>query len=312
LRSVNTETARRPRDTSDPGRNGRGGARSGGTRDDPPPGVIRRMARAVESLFTFRHPVFFFSFLLSLFVFVFGLLASGVIGRAVRHTERVVDAFAVRAGFAVASVNVAGAVRLPRNAILTEAGIGPGQSVFSVRPHEARARLMQDAWIKDAAVRRRFPGEIEVKVTERVPFALWQETDGARVFVVERTGARITDRGAEAFKSLPLLVGEGAPAAAGNFVDAVRRHSKIASVVRVYQYRGQRRWDLILANGVTVKLPESEWRRQLDDLERLIAREGVLDYDTGEIDLRSNSYYYFGQVPATKTEIRKPEEGRPI
>lgn len=275
-------------------------------------GFVRRTIGAFTALFTFRHPVFFLSFILTCFVFVFALLVSGVIGRTVRHTEQAIDAFAVRAGFGIVAVNVSGNVRTPRAAILAQAGLGPYLSAFSVSPLETRFRLMQLAWVKDADVRRRFPGEIDVTVTERQPFALWQPHAGDPAILIERGGERIAERDVTRFKALPLVVGVGAPEMAGDFVEAVRRHPTVAAKVKAYTFRSERRWDLVLVNGVVVKLPEYGWKKQLDDLDRLIARRGVLDYDTGEIDLRSSSYFIFGQVPSVKPDEKKPEEGRAI
>ncbi len=54
-----------------------------------------------------------------------------------------------------------------------------------------------------------------------------------------------------------------------------------------------RRWNLILDDGVVVKLPETGWRKQLDVLERLIVDKGVLERDISEIDLRSKDNYFF-------------------
>jgi cell division protein FtsQ len=56
---------------------------------------------------------------------------------------------------------------------------------------------------------------------------------------------------------------------------------------------GERRWDLILSGGVTVRLPEEGWERQLAELERLIVEKGVLERDIEMIDLRYPDNYVF-------------------
>ena len=54
-----------------------------------------------------------------------------------------------------------------------------------------------------------------------------------------------------------------------------------------------RRWNLILDGGVVVELPEENWERQLDVLERLIVDKGVLERDISQIDLRLPDRYIF-------------------
>jgi cell division protein FtsQ len=54
-----------------------------------------------------------------------------------------------------------------------------------------------------------------------------------------------------------------------------------------------RRWNLILDDGVVVKLPEDNWAREIGALERLIVDKGVLERDIAEIDLRSHDNYIF-------------------
>ena len=54
-----------------------------------------------------------------------------------------------------------------------------------------------------------------------------------------------------------------------------------------------RRWNLLLDDGVIVKLPEQGWEKQLGTLEHLIVDKGVLERDISEIDLRSPDNYFF-------------------
>jgi cell division protein FtsQ len=97
----------------------------------------------------------------------------------------------------------------------------------------------------------------------------------------------------EKFRRLPKLLGAGAPAAAADLVDAVQAHRAVAARTVAYSYQSGRRWNLILDDGVLVKLPETGWRKQLDALERLIIYDGILERDVSEIDLRSPTHYFF-------------------
>jgi cell division protein FtsQ len=244
-----------------------------------------------------RRPMFALSALVFLFVLVAALLASGVIGRGMRAVGRGVNAVTADAGFGISEIHITGNRRTPYNQVLAVLGMQPGESIFSADLVGARQRLAALDWIASAEVHRRYPDAIFVTLVEKRPFALWQTPADAQgnapIAVVERSGAVITTREAEKFRHLPKLVGAGAPAAAADLVDAVQSRRAIAARIAAYARQSDRRWNLILDDGVVVKLPESGWSKQLDALEHLIIDQGILERDVAEIDLRAPTHYFF-------------------
>jgi cell division protein FtsQ len=89
-----------------------------------------------------------------------------------------------------------------------------------------------------------------------------------------------------------LFIG-GAPQGGADLVQAIAQHRAVVARVRAMQRISGRRWNLILDDGVVVKLPEEGWRQQLDSLEHLIVDKSVLERDIVEIDLRSPDNYFF-------------------
>ena len=191
-------------------------------------------------------------------------------------------------------------------------GVKPGDSIFTVDLPGARAHIMALDWIASADVVRRYPDAITVTVVEKRPFALWQPpslgTGSAGVAVVERSGGVITTQGVDQFSRLPKLVGAGAPAVAADLVDAVGAHRATAARIAAYERVSDRRWNLILSDGVVVKLPETGWPKQLDDLENLIVDKGILEKDVTEIDLRSASQYFFVLKSGEKKDVDRGKD----
>ena len=118
----------------------------------------------------------------------------------------------------------------------------------------------------------------------------------------------ITTRDVEKFRHLPKLVGAGAAANAAELVDAVQAHRAIAARIAAYSYQSQRRWNLLLDDGVTVQLPEAGWQKELDALEHLIIDTGVLERDISEIDLRSPTHYFFILKSGEKKDVERGKE----
>ncbi|HLJ52982.1 MAG TPA: FtsQ-type POTRA domain-containing protein [Rhizomicrobium sp.] len=218
------------------------------------------------------------------------LFVSGSVGRTFARMRTTYVALVDDAGFGISQVHLAGNRRVPPEAILAALGFELGQSIFTVDIQAARQRLEKLDWVASADVQRRYPDDISVRIVEKLPFALWQSPGG--VYVVERNGKVITANGIGESQHLPLLLGDGGSSAA-DIVDAVAQHRSLEARVRAYQRVSERRWNLILDDGVLVKLPELGWQKELDALEQLIVDKGILERDVSEIDLRSPTQYFF-------------------
>lgn len=315
MRSVNVE--RKPRDNPRV-RATRKPARP--VRDTPPKNSGRRGGER-EGIFAdlmghvwrwFRRPVLLLSLGVVLFALIAALFASGVIGRTIHGVNDTIDAVIADAGFGISEIHLAGNSRVPPETILAALGMKPGESIFGAKLGQARNRIMALDWVASADVVRRYPDSIFVTIVEKRPFALWQspELGNGRggVAVVERAGGLITTQGVEKFARLPKLVGPGAPEAAADLIDAVMTHRAAAARIAAYEYVSKRRWNLILNDGVVVKLPETGWQKELDALEHLIVDAGVLERDITEIDLRSPTQFFFVLRSGEKKDVQRGKE----
>lgn len=285
-------------------------AKSGGRRDSGNEGILAALLGRAGRMF--RKPILLMSLGLVLFALIAALFASGIIGRTIHGVNDTLDAIVADAGFGISEIHLAGNSRVPPETILAALGMKPGESIFAAKLGQARNRIMALDWVASADVVRRYPDSIFVTVVEKRPFALWQSpvqgNGGGRVAIVERAGGVITTQGVEKFARLPKLVGAGAPAAAADVVDAVMAHRAVIARVAAYEYVSRRRWNLILNDGVVVKLPETDWRKELDALERLIVDAGILERDVTEIDLRSPTQFFFVLRSGEKKDVQRGKE----
>ena len=317
MRSVNVE--RKPRKAAR-SQSVRPSARSKRELPDVQPGTARQgkepgaFANAAASLAPFfKRPMFALCGAVLVLVLIGALLASGIIGRGFHAIGRGIDAVTADAGFGISEIHISGNRRTPYNQILEVLGMQPGQSIFAADLWSAQRRLASLDWIASAEIHRRYPDAIFVTLVEKRPFALWQppanaQGDDAPIVVVERNGHVITSRDVEKFRHLPKLVGAGAPLAAADLVDAVQAHRAIAARIAAYSRVSERRWNLIMDDGVTVELPESGWQKELDALEHLIIDNGILERDVTEIDLRSPAHYFFLLKSGEKKDVERGKE----
>ena len=188
------------------------------------------------------------------------------------------------AGLRVQQVEIKGRVNAPEPLINAAVGVLTGQPILGFSVSEARARLESLAWIENATVSRRLPGTIVVDLTERRPFAVWQNQ--GRFTLIDRDGRAVPDQDTGAFSGLPLVVGQGAPAGAAALIDNVQKYPAIRSHLVAAVRVGERRWNLHMNNGGDVMLPEGHEDVALGRLAALQQDHALLDRPLTVIDLR--------------------------
>jgi len=255
------------------------------------PSFIGRAWDGVAGIGLHRRPIWLLTGILLVGSFVAAIVAGGYVPRAFKSMGEGADSLVADAGFGISSVHLAGNVRTQPSQILAALGFEPGQSIFGADIQGARQRLLALDWVADAQVRRQYPDSITVSLVEKLPFALWQTSDG--LFVVERSGRVITPAADADFPHLPFFMGDGAPQSGAELVDAIAQHRAVVARVKAMARVSNRRWNLLLDDGVVVELPETGWAKQLDELEHLIVDKAVLERDIKEIDLRSPDNLFF-------------------
>jgi cell division protein FtsQ len=225
------------------------------------------------------------------------LLTIGIIGGAVvlgttrgghmpavnEWMKDVGDRVAYYAGFEIADAEVRGHNRLRREQILAAAGITPHTSLVLLNADVARDKLKSNPWIADAVVRKYYPNRIEIEVTEREAFALWQRN--GKLAIVSRDGT-VLEEVTERPEKLPLVVGTGAAKTAHDFLSVLDRFPAIKAEVYGAVYVAERRWNLRMTNGMDVRLPEQNLIVALEALVKLSQDQKIFSRDIEMIDLR--------------------------
>ena len=188
------------------------------------------------------------------------------------------------AGFGIQEVTIRGLERLSEDVIREALGLTENNTSLLFDTQRAKSRLEALAWVKSARVMRLLPNALEVTVEERKPFVLWQRA--GEIFVADRDGRVLTVFDGLTFADLPLVVGEGAPKAAGDLFVALERHSAVRSELKAAIRVAARRWDLVLNSGVKILLPEEGLPTALNALADLDGSSSLLGRGVAQIDLR--------------------------
>jgi cell division protein FtsQ len=235
---------------------------------------------------------------------------TGVIAQATNAVEQRFFALTGRLGLAVADIEVEGRHRASREAVLGALGVASGTPILAVDVAEAKRRLETIAWVRSAAIERRLPDTLFVRIVERQPLALWQRQ--GKLAVVDREGVVISGERPQSFADLIILVGEDAPANGAALIDMLQGEKSLSGHVAAAVRVGGRRWNLRFDSGVDVALPEDDaagaWRR----LASLEESDGILERDVEMIDLRLPDRLVLRTPEPQKPTARKPRQpGKP-
>jgi len=214
----------------------------------------------------------------------YGAVAGGHVNTIADWFKDVGDTAANAAGFRIAAISLTGPKEVSREEVLTIAGVTGRASLLLLDADAARKRLLANPWIGDAAVLKLYPDRLQITITERQAFALWQK-DG-RVSVIAADGTVLEPFVEDRYLGLPLVVGRGAQQRASDFLAVIDRYPDIRAALRASILVAERRWNLRLRNGIDVRLPETNVAQALDRLVALEREKKLLSRDILAVDLR--------------------------
>ena len=194
------------------------------------------------------------------------------------------DVLANAAGFRIATIAISGNRQVPRAEILKAAGVTRRTSLLFFNVDAARAKLKADPWIADATVQKLYPDRLQIGITERRPFALWQFH--RKVSVIAADGTVLEPYVPRRFVGLPFVVGRGAETRADSFLATLGRYPAIRQEVTAAILVAERRWDVLLKSGLKVELPEHDPAAALRRLAMLDRDKKILSRDIVVVDLR--------------------------
>ncbi|WP_264683162.1 MULTISPECIES: cell division protein FtsQ/DivIB [unclassified Wolbachia] len=107
-------------------------------------------------------------------------------------------------------------------------------------------------WIKHVRIYRILPNTLRIDVNEHKPFALWK--DDNRTSVIDSEGKVIVDD--YQIDNLVIIKGQNSLSSLKFIKYILERKTQLSDHISSCVYVGNRRWNIILDDSATVKLPE--------------------------------------------------------
>lgn len=187
--------------------------------------------------------------------------------------------------FRAKTISVSGNSRLPREAVLSQAHLAPGDNLLAVNLQLVRKRLLAHPWISAARVSREIPETIHINIKEHACIAI---VDLGRKFLLSRSGRIFKEYEWKDPRKLPVVtgitysdlsLGGGAQSRAMCHVLDVLRISQVKSSIIPFEEIRQVHWDpemgismTIWDNKRTIKLGVDQFEVKYSRLEQLLPR----------------------------------------
>ena len=187
-------------------------------------------------------------------------------------------------GLVVRSIDVEGRETTDTAMIMAALAAERGTPILGVSPRRAKEKLESLPWVRSAAIERRLPDTLVVRLAERHPLAVWQHA--GKHELVDRDGAVIPVKDLTRFARLPTVVGDDAASHATALIDMLAREPELAARVTAAVRVDDRRWNLRIDHVIDVLLPEAN---PAEAWARLAAQERankLLQRDIQTVDMR--------------------------
>jgi cell division protein FtsQ len=194
------------------------------------------------------------------------------------------NAIANSAGFRVTAVAINGRKQLTQDEVLAIGGVNGRSSLLFLNAAVVRDKLKTNPWVAEATVLKLYPGQLQIDISERSAFALWQQ--GGRLSVISDDGAVLEPYVSRRFLSLPLVVGKGAETRARDFLALLARYPQVRAATKAAIFVGERRWNLRLKDGLDIRLPENDVGNALAALSKLDKEDRLFSRDIVAVDMR--------------------------
>lgn len=158
-------------------------------------------------------------------------------------------------------------------------------SSFDLVLDDIRVMIEELPAVARAEVRIRQGGVLVAEITERVPVALWKTRDALNVIDIEGQVIGVVQARSER-ADLPVVAGDGAPEQVAEAIEILRAAVPLGMDLRGLVRMGERRWDLVLADGKRILLPENGAVRALERVIVLHGAQDMLGRDLASVDMR--------------------------
>lgn len=193
---------------------------------------------------------------------------------------------AASSGFILKDVFVEGRINTPLKDLRTVVNLELDQPILKADPQVLRERIEALPWVATAHVERQLPDVIHIRLNEHRPMAMWQHDQ--TFSLINKEGEVILTGGDDikVFAHLPLVVGKGAPHHAQKVLSILQSEPELNKKVKAAVRVSDRRWDVVMENDFTIRLPEINPEKAWSRLAFYTKENELFEKKLASVDMR--------------------------
>ncbi len=130
------------------------------------------------------------------------------------------------------------------------------------------------AFISNVRLRKSYPNNIEIKVFEKKPIAI--QVLGNEKFYITEKGEKLVFLKSKSYQDLPIIFGDQKNFS--SFFEELRKSNFSPIQIKAFYYFDIGRWDIVLKNNKTIKLPKEGYMEILANIDSIINDKNFLRY----------------------------------
>lgn len=186
--------------------------------------------------------------------------------------------------FPIEQVHIVGHERTDEKNIVDKLGPVWDRSLITINTSSLQKKIETLPWVRQAIVERVFPHGLNVFIKERSVIGRWVTLEGRFAFDIDGVVIERLDVGA--FRELPIYEGQNAPSHAHELISALGSFPALQQKFNRFQWVDDRRWSLVMPDGLKVMLPARQIASGLTRLKALQEQYDILNRDLAFVDLR--------------------------
>ena len=154
-------------------------------------------------------------------------------------------------------------------------------SLFFLKEKEIIKIIDKYDFISSIQLKKKYPDTLKIKISENMPVAI--EVIKRKKFYLTKDGKKLKYRKLKVFENLPIIFGNHKNFSSF-FKDLEKNNFKIEDIKALYYFEVGR-WDILLKNEKTIKLPEIDYQNILMKIDTVLndtsfSRYKIFDYRT--------------------------------
>ncbi len=147
--------------------------------------------------------------------------------------------------------------------------------------------INEDPWIKNISIKRKLPNTLKIEIEEYLPFAILNYDNSLHLIDENGIIIQISEKEKRAYYNLLIVAGEGSKENIYSLFNLLSSNPNLFSRIKSALRISERRWNLILDNGILIKMPEKNVIDAWSKLDKILSIRGS-EIDLKVIDLRND------------------------